>query len=80
MRQFGVTVGVGLIHLYRLVFAWLPSSCRFEPSCSRYSAACFQRFGFWRGAWLTLCRLSHCHPWHPGGLDPPPLPSPGSRR
>ncbi|MFZ9782772.1 MAG: membrane protein insertion efficiency factor YidD, partial [Candidatus Limnocylindrus sp.] len=30
-------LAVGLIHLYRIVFVWLPSSCRFEPSCSRYT-------------------------------------------
>ena len=30
-------IGIGLIRLYRVVFIWLPSSCRFEPSCSRYT-------------------------------------------
>ncbi|MGZ9112349.1 MAG: membrane protein insertion efficiency factor YidD, partial [Rhodoplanes sp.] len=30
-------LGIGAIRLYRLVFFWLPSSCRFEPSCSRYA-------------------------------------------
>ena len=30
-------IGIGLIRLYRIVFAWLPSSCRYEPTCSRYT-------------------------------------------
>ena len=25
-----------------------------------------------KGSWLTLKRLSHCHPAHPGGFDPVP--------
>ncbi len=30
-------IGIGLIKLYRIVFAWLPPSCRYEPTCSHYA-------------------------------------------
>jgi putative membrane protein insertion efficiency factor len=46
--------------------------CRFEPSCSRYAIACLRMHGAPRGALLSLARLCKCHPFHPGGHDPPP--------
>ncbi|HEX3596966.1 MAG TPA: membrane protein insertion efficiency factor YidD [Polyangiaceae bacterium] len=51
----------------------LGPSCRFEPSCSRYAAACIDSHGALRGSYLAVRRLLRCHPFHPGGYDPPPL-------
>ena len=60
-----------LITLYqRMVSPFLPQSCRFEPSCSRYAAEAIRSFGFSRGLLKSLHRLSKCHPLHPGGYDP----------
>lgn len=63
-------VGIGLIKLYRVLFAWLPARCRFEPSCSHYAEQAMERHGFLRGAWMGIGRICRCHPWHPGGYDP----------
>lgn len=72
MSRAGVWVGTRLIRLYRVVFAWLPSSCRFEPSCSRYTEQAIVKYGVLRGSWMGAKRIGRCHPWNPGGYDPVP--------
>jgi uncharacterized protein len=64
---------VGLIRVYQyLISPLLGPHCRFYPSCSHYAVAAIQAHGLLRGGYLSLRRLSRCHPWHPGGLDPVP--------
>ena len=66
-----------LIKAYRLLLSpWLGAHCRFHPTCSCYAITAIERFGVIRGTMMTVRRLSHCHPWHPGGLDPVPDPAP----
>ena len=48
--------------------------CRFEPSCSRYTHECLRLHGAAKGSYLGFRRIIRCHPFHPGGYDPPPLP------
>ena len=49
----------------------LPATCRFQPSCSEYMIAAVRKYGPARGAWRGVRRICRCHPWHPGGYDPP---------
>jgi putative membrane protein insertion efficiency factor len=46
--------------------------CRFYPSCSSYALEAVERHGSVVGSYLTLKRLSKCHPFHEGGIDPVP--------
>jgi len=62
-----------LIRLYQLLLSpLLGMNCRFQPSCSHYMHDAIVRYGAIRGFWLGLRRLSRCHPWHEGGIDPVP--------
>jgi putative membrane protein insertion efficiency factor len=64
---------IALIRLYQWTLSpLLGSVCRFTPSCSRYAVACLQAHGAGRGSLLSMKRLCKCHPFHPGGFDPPP--------
>lgn len=68
---------VGLVRLYQLTLGWfLGGHCRFQPSCSNYAIEALRIHGAFRGALLAARRVSRCHPFHPGGYDPPP-PKPG---
>jgi putative membrane protein insertion efficiency factor len=73
---------IALIRVYqrtlsRLLLAAFGPVCRFEPSCSRYAVACLEGHGALRGSLLSVRRLCKCHPFHPGGYDPPPPPREG---
>jgi hypothetical protein len=64
---------IGLIRAYQIILSpWVGMHCRFQPSCSHYMHDAILRFGVIKGVWLGLRRLSRCHPWHEGGLDPVP--------
>jgi len=64
-----------LIRVYQVTLSPLIGPvCRFQPSCSRYTAECLRLHGALRGTLLGVKRLAKCHPFHPGGHDPPPLP------
>lgn len=62
---------IRLLRLYKYwVSPWLPSACRFYPTCSEYMLAAVEKYGVVKGVWLGLGRLARCHPFHEGGFDP----------
>jgi len=59
-----------LFLMYRSVGAtFFSNCCRFHPSCSVYAEIAWERFGFIKGAWLTIRRVIQCHPFCLGGVD-----------
>ena len=64
---------LGLLAGYRrFVSPLLPPACRFHPTCSAYAAEAVRRHGALKGSFLTVKRLSRCHPFCEGGVDPVP--------
>ena len=62
-----------LLAVYRIALSpFLGRNCRFFPSCSDYASEAVTRYGAAKGAWLSVKRITRCHPWHPGGFDPVP--------
>lgn len=60
-----------LIRLYQLTISpYLPTVCRFEPSCSQYAAEAVERYGFLHGSWLGFKRIMRCRPMGGQGYDP----------
>ncbi|HEY6563749.1 MAG TPA: membrane protein insertion efficiency factor YidD [Pirellulaceae bacterium] len=55
----------------RWISPFLGPRCRFAPSCSQYFIEAVEKYGAVRGLFKGLKRIGRCHPWHPGGWDPP---------
>ncbi|WP_151523759.1 membrane protein insertion efficiency factor YidD [Serinicoccus kebangsaanensis] len=61
---------VWLIRCYQWTISpLLGPVCRYYPSCSAYGVTALERFGPFRGGWLTARRVLSCHPWSAGGVD-----------
>ena len=47
-------------------------NCRYLPTCSEYSIQSLKKFGIIKGLFLSVRRVSKCHPWGNHGYDPVP--------
>lgn len=63
---------IASVRLYQWTLSpFLGGQCRFQPSCSYYFIEAVQKYGAIRGAIKGIGRILRCHPFHPGGYDPP---------
>jgi len=69
-----VKAALAALRIYKVYLSVLfAGSCRFEPTCSRYTYEAIERFGVMRGSWIGLKRLLRCHPLsRKFGYDPVP--------
>jgi putative membrane protein insertion efficiency factor len=75
VRKIAGTVLIAALKGYkRVISPFLPSACRFYPTCSEYMREAIAIHGPATGVWLGLKRLGRCHPFHEGGCDPVPEP------
>ncbi len=63
---------VGAVRVYQWTLSpLLGPHCRFHPTCSQYFILAVEKYGVIRGTLRGLARIARCHPFHPGGDDPP---------
>lgn len=64
---------IWMIRFYQAaVSPYLPSACRFTPTCSHYTAQAIAEHGLTRGGWLGVRRILNCRPGGGKGYDPVP--------
>ncbi len=73
MSRLLAWIFIFLIRIYKGVISpMLPARCRYTPTCSEYGLQAIQKYGPFKGGWLTLKRMGSCHPWGGHGHDPVP--------
>jgi hypothetical protein len=62
-----------LIKAYQWILSpLLGANCRFQPTCSHYAFQALKTHGVLKGLYLSIIRISKCHPWGDSGYDPVP--------
>lgn len=70
--RFFAAILVGIIRGYQIgISPMLGPRCRFTPTCSQYAIEVIRKDGVFKGTFRAAVRILKCHPWHPGGHDPP---------
>ncbi|MEN8125521.1 MAG: membrane protein insertion efficiency factor YidD [Bacteroidota bacterium] len=73
IRKILIFPFIVIVRFYQIAISpYLPSSCRYTPTCSHYTAEALQKHGLFKGGWLSIKRISSCHPWGGSGYDPVP--------
>ena len=60
---------INIIKLYQRTPLHSHSSCRFIPTCSEYAITALERFGFFKGTYLSIKRIIRCNPLGKSGID-----------
>ncbi len=79
MKQISLNLRIVVVRVLMAVIVWVRpllgprGVCRFTPTCSTYAAEAIKKYGIIKGGWLSLKRLSKCHPFgRYSGYDPVP--------
>lgn len=72
IRRFVESIFVQLIRCYQVgISPLIGPNCRFTPTCSQYAIEVIRKDGPIKGTYRACRRILRCHPWNPGGHDPP---------
>ncbi len=54
-----------LIRLYRFTISpFFMPCCKFYPTCSRYTINAINKFGLFKGFYLSIIRIINCNPFN----------------
>ena len=63
-----------MIKLYKIIFSpifhFFGSECKYYPTCSEYAMQAIEKYGVFKGSFLSLKRIFRCNPFSKGGYDP----------
>lgn len=60
-----------MIKFYRKYISPLKRPCCiYYPTCSQYAIDAIQKYGAFKGGFMSIKRILRCHPFHDGGYDP----------
>lgn len=72
LAQLSRAAAIGLVKIYqRGLSPLLGKNCRFQPTCSHYMIDAINKYGLLIGVGKGIWRIMRCHPFNPGGYDPP---------
>ena len=61
---------LSLIKIYKLFLSpLLGNNCRYHPTCSSYALEALETHGLIKGLYLSIKRVSKCHPLGGSGID-----------
>lgn len=66
------SISLVLIKLYQKIPGPWHNQCRFYPTCSNYAIEAINKYGFFKGWFLSIKRILRCNPFGDSGYDPVP--------
>lgn len=64
-------ISILLIKFYQQsISMYLPSACRYTPSCSQYAIETIEKYNIFKSLYLIIKRLIKCNPMSKKGYDP----------
>ena len=72
-ENYAVKFLLSFIKIYKLFLSpLLGNNCRYHPTCSSYAIEALETHGLIKGLYLSIKRVSKCHPLGGSGIDQVP--------
>lgn len=73
MRKLLKKVMIKIIRFYqKSISPYKRFHCIYTPTCSQYAIEAIEKYGPFKGGFISIKRILRCHPFAKGGFDPVP--------